>query len=90
MKQIGMEKKKVDMKHPFPDIIQMGNFLATAEREEGRLKDEMRRLRVEREDLKEKMNIYEVGLNCKICCTCVNSFDISRTPYSRQTSGPTI
>ena len=33
----------------------------TAEREEGRLKDEMRRLRLDREDLKEKMNIYEVG-----------------------------
>ena len=31
-----------------------------AEREEGRLKDEMRRLHLEREDLKEKMNTYEV------------------------------
>lgn len=32
----------------------------SAEREEGRLKDEMRRLQLEREDFKEKMNIYEV------------------------------
>lgn len=34
--------------------------VCTAEREEGRLKDEMRRFHLEREDLKEKMNIYEV------------------------------
>jgi UDP-glucose:O-linked fucose beta-1,3-glucosyltransferase len=34
--------------------------VCAAEREEGRLKDEMRRLHLEREDLKEKMNIYEV------------------------------
>ena len=35
--------------------------MTLAEREEGRLKDEMRRLHLEREDLKEKMNIYEVA-----------------------------
>ncbi len=37
--------------------------VCAAEREEGRLKDEMRRLHLEREDLKEKMNIYEVYKN---------------------------
>ena len=37
--------------------------VCVAEREEGRLKAEMRRLHLEREDLKEKMNIYEVHTN---------------------------
>ena len=37
--------------------------VCVAEREEGRLKTEMRRLHLEREDLKEKMNIYEVHTN---------------------------
>ena len=37
-------------------------YSSTAEREEGRLKNEMKRLHSEREDLKEKMNIYEVLL----------------------------
>lgn len=32
-----------------------------AEREEGRLKEEINRMELEREDMKDKMNIYEVG-----------------------------
>lgn len=35
--------------------------MVTAEREDGRLKTEMKRAHSELEDIKEQMNIYEVG-----------------------------
>ena len=39
------------------------NVLPTAERETGRLKDEMKRFELERTDLKDKMNTYEVSFH---------------------------
>lgn len=41
-------------------------FHVSAERESGRLKDEMKRYDLERTDLREKLNIYEVDFECDI------------------------
>lgn len=68
----------------------------SAEREEGRLKDEMRRLQLEREDFKEKMNIYEVmRWNAEILLSLGDHlksfffFFLCRTRFSKRTSALT-
>ena len=48
--------------HPMTSIIYLLRimFCFSAERESGRLRDEMKRFDLERIDLREKLNVYEV------------------------------
>lgn len=45
--------------------------MVAVEREDGRLKVEIKRAHSELEDIKEQMNVYEVGWLVWLCCVAV-------------------